>query len=128
MMHGLEVRCPLLDYRLAEFAYQLPLEYKISRVTGKFILKDLLAEVMPRSFVDRKKQGFGAPVRKWLMEPQFRDYSLLKLGDGARIYEYLDKNSVGPFITNTLSGGSQKDYYRVWVLLCLELWLRAHEA
>lgn len=128
MMHGLEVRCPLLDYRLAEFAYQLPLEHKINRVTGKFILKDLLAEIMPRSFVDRKKQGFGAPVRKWLMEPKFRDYAAGKLGERAHIYEHLDRGTVAPFITKTLSGDAQKDYYRVWVLLCLELWLQAHSS
>jgi asparagine synthase (glutamine-hydrolysing) len=125
MMHGLEVRCPFLDYKLAEFAFNLPERFKTDRGTGKLILKDLLAETMPRKFVDRKKQGFGAPVRKWLQEPSMRAYVELQFKD-ARVYEFLSKDAIQRFITDTYANQSAKTYYRLWTLLCLEVWLRTH--
>jgi len=125
MMHGLEVRCPLLDHELAQFAYNLPLEHKMNHHTGKFILKDLLAESMPRTFVDRKKQGFGAPVRKWLKEPEFRAYVQRSLAKGP-IYEFLREDIVRPFVAKTLASDDQKSYYQLWVLLCLQIWLMKH--
>ncbi|MBY0472777.1 asparagine synthase (glutamine-hydrolyzing) [Patescibacteria group bacterium] len=125
MMHGLEVRCPFLDYKLAEFAFNLPTEYKTDGNTGKLILKDLLAEEMPREFVDRKKQGFGAPVRKWLGEPTLRAYVENAFKD-ARVYEYLDKDAVQRFIQQTYASQKPKGYYQLWTLLCLEVWLKRH--
>lgn len=126
MMHGLEVRCPLLDYQLAEFVFNLPEEYKTDRNTGKLILKDLLAEVMPREFVDRKKQGFGAPVRLWLQEEKMRAYVEHQFAPGARVYEFLKEDAVRDFIKTTYSSQDAKGYYRLWVLLCLEIWLKKH--
>ena len=127
MMHSLEVRCPFLDTALAEFAYQLPEEYKMSHHTGKLILKDLLAEIMPRTFVDRKKQGFGAPVRKWLREDTMRTYVTKRFeSNQSPLYEHLNRATVQDFVRTTLAGNDQKSYYRLWVLLCLELWLQTH--
>lgn len=126
-MHGLEVRCPFLDYKLAEFAYNLPTQYKTDGGTGKLLLKDLLAEIMPREFVDRKKQGFGAPVRKWLQEPSMRAYVEAQFKD-ARVYEFLRKDAVLQFITHTYANQNAKAYYQLWTLLCLEVWLRSHRS
>jgi asparagine synthase (glutamine-hydrolysing) len=126
MMHSLEIRSPFLDHHLAEFVFNLPEEYKTNRKSGKLILKDLLAEVMPREFVDRKKQGFGAPVRKWLGEPRMRAYVEEKLGSGARVYSFLHERAVRDFIASTYASSHPKPYYQLWTLLCLELWLRQH--
>ena len=128
MMHGLEVRCPFLDYRLAEFGFNLPEEYKTNRGTGKLILKDILAEIMPREFVDRKKQGFGAPVRKWLQEEKMRAYVEKQFEPGAHIYAYLKETAVRQFISNVYTTEHPKGFYRLWTLLCLEIWLKKHAA
>ena len=126
MMHSLEVRCPFLDYKLAEFAFNLPESYKTDRNNGKLILKDLLAEIMPRAFVDRKKQGFGAPVRRWLQEEKMRAYADKKFSPNARIYEYLREDVVRKLIKKTYASQDPKNYYRLWVLLCLAIWLEKH--
>jgi len=127
MMHSLEVRCPLLDHHLAEFVYNLPTEYKMNKNTGKFVLKDLLSEIMPRDFVDRKKQGFGAPVRMWVQEKNFQEYiKSVFFNESATLYNYLNKDVVKTLVTNTLNGGKQKSYYQVWVLLCLAVWMEKH--
>ncbi len=124
MMHGLEVRCPLLDHQLAELVFNLPRDYKMNQRAGKIILKDLLRELMPDSFVDRKKQGFGAPVDKWLEKAGMRAYVEAQLGRQAEIYAFLREDKVRTFVKNAYVHGA---YYQLWVLLCLEVWLKAHK-
>jgi asparagine synthase (glutamine-hydrolysing) len=72
MMHSLEVRSPFLNPTLAQFAYNLPAEYKTDERRGKLILEKAFGELLPPGFFSRKKQGFGAPVKNWLMKPEFR--------------------------------------------------------
>ncbi len=127
MMHGLEIRCPLLDHHLAEFAYNLPTEYKTDRTTGKLILKDLLREIMPSEFVDRKKQGFGAPVRRWFAEPHMRAYVEKQFAPGAPIFGVVHESAARAHITKTLAGNNPKSYYQLWVLLCLAVWMQKHK-
>jgi asparagine synthase (glutamine-hydrolysing) len=69
MAVGLESRAPLLDHRLVEFVWQLPLSMKIDRGQGKRILRDVLHRYVPRALVERPKTGFGVPLHDWLREP-----------------------------------------------------------
>lgn len=120
MMHSLEVRSPFLDYQLAEFVFSLPEEQKL----GKIILKDLLGEFMPSEFVHRKKQGFGAPVGKWLERPEVKNFIDGKfIKNEARIYELLDKKEIRNILTDFREKKPGFQSYKVWMLLCLELWL-----
>jgi asparagine synthase (glutamine-hydrolysing) len=120
MMHSLEVRSPFLDYQLAEFVFNLPEEQKI----GKKILKDLLGEFMPSEFVHRRKQGFGAPVGKWLERPEVRNFVDEKFRkDKAHVYSLLDEKEVRKITHDFLEKKSGFEPYKIWMLLCLELWL-----
>lgn len=67
MASGLEVRPPLLDYRLAEWAASLPRSYKLKGATGKRVLKEALKTRLPEDILARRKQGFGAPVDNWFL-------------------------------------------------------------
>ena len=69
MAMSLETRAPLLDPRLFEFAWRLPLEWRISANVGKLLLREVLRELVPEEIVDRPKQGFGIPVGSWLKGP-----------------------------------------------------------
>lgn len=66
MHYGLEVRAPFLDYRLVDFVFSLPYAYKHRAFTGKRLLKSLMRNKLPDSIIDRKKQGFGVPLARWL--------------------------------------------------------------
>jgi asparagine synthase (glutamine-hydrolysing) len=123
MMHGLEVRTPLVDVRIAALANRIPPSAHFSsdagRVRGKRLLKDLLARKLGRPFVDRKKMGFGLPVDRWLgaggsHEHWLKDRLLgrgsptLELFEPERVFDLASGGAVGP----------------IWQLLVLDEWLR----
>ena len=62
MAHALEARAPLLDHTFAEFALTLPQSYLMDRAGGKRVLRAVLARYVPRSLVERPKQGFTVPL------------------------------------------------------------------
>ena len=67
MAHSLEVRCPLLDHRIVEFAAQLPPDMKLRGFSKKFVLKQSQRARLPAWLLDRPKQGFNAPVSQWVV-------------------------------------------------------------
>lgn len=71
MRYSQEVRSPLLDYRIIEFANSLPFEYKYKDIQ-KRILKDLVYDYIPKELLERPKRGFAVPVEKWLKN-KFKD-------------------------------------------------------
>ncbi|MEK7553984.1 MAG: asparagine synthase (glutamine-hydrolyzing) [Patescibacteria group bacterium] len=126
MMHGLEVRSPFLDYKLAEFVYNLPMGFKMNKGENKIILKDILSEIMPQEFVYRRKQGFGAPVKEWLKTPQLENIIKEKLGSGAHIYGYLEETVVREIVSSFYGKKDEEVFYKIWAILCLELWMESH--
>jgi asparagine synthase (glutamine-hydrolysing) len=127
MLHSLEIRSPFLNHRLAEFAFNLPDEFKTSQTHGKLILERAFSDNMPSGFFKRKKQGFGAPVCTWLQTPELRTYieqNLLESGNP--IYSFFNKNEVA-HIVKSFYQGDFKLHYKVWILLCFELWCKTHK-
>ncbi len=69
MAISLEGRIPFLDHRIYEFAWQLPIHYKVEQGQGKKILRSMLNRYIPKSLRDRPKHGFGFPLGKWIRGP-----------------------------------------------------------
>lgn len=69
MAHGLEVRPPLLDGALVDWALRLPSRYKVRHGTGKFLFKRAARGTLPREILRRPKKGFGIPLARWLRGP-----------------------------------------------------------
>ena len=69
MANSLEVRAPFLDHQFMEWAATLPVELKLHRGTGKYILKRALEPVLPREILYRPKQGFSMPLSHWFRGP-----------------------------------------------------------
>ena len=122
MMHSLEVRSPFLDTELAEFIYNLPTEYKMDKHSGKIIIKDIFTDFMPKDFVHRKKQGFGAPMDSWLHEKNIREYVQTMILPNSHLSEYLNVTELERTVEEFYAG-NKKYAHKIWTLLNLEIWL-----
>jgi asparagine synthase (glutamine-hydrolysing) len=124
MATGLEVRAPLLDHRIAEFAWSLPEEMKIRNGQGKSLLRELLYSHVPRELVDRPKQGFEAPVGRWMREG-LRDWAESLLSREALIKHGLLNVAVVRKRWAEHANGRRNWTYPLWTVLMLHAWLEA---
>jgi asparagine synthase (glutamine-hydrolysing) len=123
MAHSLEVRQPLLDYRLVEWAASLPSHLKLRGRKGKRLLMDTYKHLLPKEIWHRPKMGFGVPIAKWFRTSlRDRTYDAL-LGQDAKCHEYFRREAIASLVDEHMTGrGNQA--YRLWNLLFLEQWLR----
>jgi asparagine synthase (glutamine-hydrolysing) len=122
MAVSLEVRPPLLDHRVVEFAWKLPRRLRVRAGESKWLLRRVLDRYVPRELVERPKMGFGVPLASWLRGP-LRDWAedLLdpqKLGGG-----YLDITAVRRLWSDHVDGG-RNWAYALWTILMFEAWRR----
>jgi asparagine synthase (glutamine-hydrolysing) len=124
MSVGLEARVPLLDHRVAEFAWSLPCTFKVRDGGGKWILRRLLERFVPRPLVERPKMGFGVPIDSWLRGP-LRDWAESLLDESRlRAEGYLNPASVRQKWEQHLSGACDW-HYLLWDVLMFQAWLEA---
>jgi len=93
---------------------------------GKIILKDILSDLMPIEFANRRKQGFGAPIAEWLKEDKMR--ALIKKilsNQSNHMYEKISYDEVQSLLKKPYD--DSKLIYKIWTLLCLGIWFEYHE-
>jgi asparagine synthase (glutamine-hydrolysing) len=123
MAASLECRCPFLDTEVVELAARMPIEWKQSLRRSKAILVDTFEKLLPEAIRSRSKMGFGVPIDHWFrdsLQPLLRDVLLsarcLERGlfRPEAVRQLVDEHTTGKF----------NHAYRLWNLLCLELWHR----
>jgi len=123
LANSLEVRSPFLDYRMAEFAFQVPGSLKLREGETKAIYKDAVAPLLGDKLTWRKKQMFTVPIGEWFKETlsQFARDLLLDGRLGAR--EILNQATVKSMLDAHIEG--QANYTRqLRALISLEIWFR----
>jgi asparagine synthase (glutamine-hydrolysing) len=122
MAVSLEVREPLLDHRLVEFAWTLPLSMKVRGGKGKRVLRRVLDRYVPSPLVDRPKMGFGMPLETWL-RGRLRDWAESLLDETAmRSQRLLDPNPIREKWDEHVAGKGEWKYH-LWAVLMLQAWL-----
>lgn len=121
MANSIESRVPFLDHRLVELAMNIPMDMKIKNGVSKYILKEAVRGITPDEVIDRKKQGFSAPIAEWLNGP-LRD-ELPKILFNSKIWDanIFNKTAVEKLIADHKSGKTDASF-RIWNLLTLSLW------
>jgi asparagine synthase (glutamine-hydrolysing) len=127
MRFALEVRCPLLDVNLADWARRLPAAALNDGVTGKKILKRLALRYLPAEVVHRPKQGFGVPERAWSQARLLDLADALLTGPGCKLHAHLDARQLRGHLDRQRDP-RVFDVFQVWELLVLEQWLRQASA
>lgn len=124
MANGLEVRVPFLDYRVVDFIFSLPDDYKITRSMRKRILQDAFREELPPVLYNRPKKGFEVPMLNWLrkeLQPMLDDLLSEKMISEQGIFNYSEIQKLKAQLNST---NPQDVHARVWALLVFQSWYR----
>ena len=121
MTVSLEAREPFLDYRVIEWAAQLPDKFKYFKGTKKYILKEIVHQYIPKTMMDRPKMGFAIPIEQWLMtdlKDKVEYYLGSKLIKEQGIFNSIE---VEKYKRSFLSG--KKEYgNKIWYMLMFQMW------
>jgi len=123
---SLESRIPLLDHRLVELSWRLPMSMKMRNAKGKWVLRQLLKRYIPEQLFERPKTGFGIPVDEWLRGP-LREWAEDLLGsEKLRRQGYLSTEPIRRKWAEHVSG-AHNWIGPIWNILMFQAWL-AEEA
>jgi len=124
MVHGLEVRVPLLDHRVIELAFSLPVDLKINHKNRKIIEKELIRKKFGDTLTNRKKQGFSVPLRSWLLGDLYHLVEKYLLTNGKSTPSgYFSTVEIKKLWDKFVFSKGKVDLSNnIWLLICFEVW------
>jgi len=124
MAHALEVRAPLLDHTVVEFAATLPSRWKIAGKEKKIILRQVFSSLLPSNFLARRKQGFAVPLASWFRN-ELRPLTREMLLDNEALDAYFNRGAIAQLHQRHIQ--QQEDHGTLlWTLLSFALWQREY--
>jgi len=121
MSVSLEGREPLLDYRIIEYAAQLPSHFKYRNGQQKWLLKEITHKYLPKEMMDRPKQGFGVPITEWFRD-ELKEYFMVYLDRNRLQKEGLFNAEEVVKIRDKYLNGDKESAAKLWRILMFEMW------
>jgi asparagine synthase (glutamine-hydrolysing) len=122
MAHSIEVRVPLLDHKLGEFAATIPPDLKLRHGTTKYIFKQAMRGILPDEVIDRPKQGFAVPLARWFRGRLNGFIHDLLLSDRVRQRGIFNTGYIEQLLRWHEQGRNLD--LQLWTLISFELWCR----
>ena len=125
MAYSLEARTPLVDYRIVELSQKIPFEYKYKNGEGKYILKDILYDYLPKEIFKRPKSGFTVPLKNWFRD-ELKEYVYTTLTkENLSKIDDINLEYVYKMIENHMNG-SENNYHQIWTLITYVKWMEKY--
>jgi asparagine synthase (glutamine-hydrolysing) len=121
MAASIEARVPLLDYHIVEFALNLPAPMKLQGTRTKSILRQAVKDLVPKTVLEKPKEGFSVPMKHWLrssLKPMMLD---LLSKAALKKHDYFDHRVVASWIQEHLECRANHSH-RLWALMVFEMW------
>lgn len=127
MHFALETRVPLLDYRLVEWALNLPVSMKMKEGQSKWLLKKLLYQYVPEELFQRPKRGFAVPLQKWLLK-DLKGFAMDHLNpDTIKATGLFHPEEANKIIHSFYHNGQHWKFNRIWLMLVLQRWFMRNQ-
>jgi asparagine synthase (glutamine-hydrolysing) len=126
MANSLETRVPLLDHRVVELAWRLPLHMKIRDGQSKWVLRQVLYRHVPRELIERPKKGFSIPLGEWLRGPLSDWADTLLNGNRLQKEGFFNPAPIQKVWRDHLYGGRDHST-QLWSILMFQAWLEAQQ-
>ncbi len=123
MSHSLETRAPFLDYRMMEFAFRTPGEFKLKNGDKKYLFKKAVTPLIGQSLAYRKKQMFTVPIGEWFKTSLRSFCREILLSSESRVLEYFNKEVIELLVNDHLSQ-KRNNTREIRSLISLEYWLK----
>jgi len=120
---GIRPRSPLFDRGVVETAFEIPPSLKLRGSVEKYLLKQAVADLLPRPILDRPKSGMLVPVEGWFQGPLLPQ-AKERLLDGLAPWDLVERPWIERLLSGRLPGLRPRRGAKIWLLVTLESWLR----
>ena len=126
MLNSLETRAPLISSSIIEFAYNLPVEYKLDNRNKKKILKEAFHDVFPKGYDKLPKSGFGIPLDRWFRDEMRDDLEKTLNNDRIKKQGIFNADYIETILSEHMSGKVNRKF-ELWALYVFEKWCEGEE-